>query len=218
MKLFYPLFIIFVLCNCNNQRKVTIKSKYSISLDSLKKIQSDSLSNMEEEPYGIDKNFAHPKAIELIPEDFFWSNYLNSSPFGSDEGDIALAEFRKWRKANPKAPLLEMLKLTIESVGNMKFEDYNDSLLETLKIQSQINDKHFEHSQYIYTLDVAVIGTGFGQLVDEGLIEKDCKRVISIAIQRQKKYLVIYSGTESTKNEIANLDILLRVLDKATSL
>jgi hypothetical protein len=28
---------------------------------------------MEEEKFGIDIGIAHPKAIELIPEDFFWS-------------------------------------------------------------------------------------------------------------------------------------------------
>jgi len=27
---------------------------------------------MEDEIYGIDKEFAHQRAIELIPEEFFW--------------------------------------------------------------------------------------------------------------------------------------------------
>lgn len=27
---------------------------------------------MEKEHYGIDVEYAHPRAVELIPEDFFW--------------------------------------------------------------------------------------------------------------------------------------------------
>lgn len=45
---------------------------------------------MEEEIYGIDKDQdqAHPRAIELVPEDFFWSCIDELAPFGSDEGEI----------------------------------------------------------------------------------------------------------------------------------
>jgi uncharacterized protein YfeS len=49
---------------------------------------------MDEEIYGIDKAHANKRAIELIPEEFFWSCIDELSPFGSDEGDTALAEFR----------------------------------------------------------------------------------------------------------------------------
>ena len=51
----------------------------------------------DEERYGIRKEFAHPRAIELIPDDFFWNCVDELSPFGSDEGDTALAEYREWR-------------------------------------------------------------------------------------------------------------------------
>ncbi len=38
---------------------------------------------MEEESYGINKEFAHPRAIELIPEDFFWDCVDELAPFFS---------------------------------------------------------------------------------------------------------------------------------------
>jgi uncharacterized protein YfeS len=71
---------------------------------------------MNEENYGIDIEHAHKRAVELIPEEFFWSCIDELAPFGSDEGDTALAEFRDWRKQNPKTPTIECLKWVIESV------------------------------------------------------------------------------------------------------
>jgi uncharacterized protein YfeS len=68
---------------------------------------------MEEEKYGIDINHAHERAVELIPEEFFWSCIDELAPFGSDEGDTALVEFRDWRKQNPKIPTIECLKWVI---------------------------------------------------------------------------------------------------------
>ena len=143
---------------------------------------------MEEEDdefYGIDRDHAHPRALELAPEDFFWSCGDELAPFGSDEGDMALREFRDWRKENPDLPALDCLIWTIESVGEMAIKEYDDSLLVPAMIQAQLADKNFDDGQYIHVLDVSVIATGFGQLVDEGQIELDAKPLIQRAIKRQ---------------------------------
>lgn len=131
-----------------------------------------------EEKYGIDIDHAHPRAVELIPDDFFWSNIDELSPFGSDEGDTALAEFRDWRKDNPETPTIECLKWVIEGVGEMDFPDYNQQLVNKELVKVQMEDKDFDDQQYIYTLDISVIATGFAQLVDEGIIEQENKPVI----------------------------------------
>ena len=136
---------------------------------------------MSEELYGIDIDHANKRAIELIPEEFFWSCIDELAPFGSDEGDMALAEFRNWRNANPEVPTIECLKWTIEGVGNMEFADYNENLLSKDKIKKQIEDNDFDDQQYIFTLDISVIATGFGQLVDEGIIEPQNKPIIKLA-------------------------------------
>lgn len=78
------------------------------------------LQDMEEEQYGIDIDHAHERAKALIPEEFFWSCIDELAPFGSDEGDMALAEFRRWRKENPVIPTLECLIWTITDVGEME--------------------------------------------------------------------------------------------------
>lgn len=169
----------------------------------------------QEEKYGINRANAHPKAIELIPEEFFWSSFDELAPFGSDEGDTALAEYRAWRKANRQTPTLICLKWVIESVGEGSFADYNQKIVDKNLINSQIEDEDFDDHQYIYTLDTSVIATGFAQLVDEGVIEQQNKSVIQLAIDRQKIWAELSDEWESSKEYIDNLRVLERALRDA---
>ena len=170
---------------------------------------------MNEENYGIDIEHAHKKAVELIPEEFFWSCLDELGPFGSDEGDMALAEYRDWRKQNPKTPTVECLKWVIESVGEMNFEDYNQELLVSDNIKEAIEDEEYDDRQYIFTLDMSVIATGFAQLVDEGLIEEATKPIIQVAIDRQILWAKLSTDWEYAEQYINNLNILNRALKLA---
>lgn len=170
---------------------------------------------MEDEVYGIDIDHAHKRAIELIPEEFFWSCIDELAPFGSDEGDTALSEWRDWRKVNKNIPSIECLKWTIEGVGEMKFKDYNEKLLSKELVQKQIDDEDFDDQQYIFTLDISVIATGFGQLVDEGVIDPQNKPVIKLALDRQTIWAELQKEWEHSSEYIANLEVLKRALDKA---
>lgn len=167
---------------------------------------------MDEEQYGIDIDHAHERAKQLIPEEFFWSCVDELAPFGSDEGDTALAEFRDWRKQNPNTPTIECLKWVIESVGEMDFADYNISLLDRNKIKEAIKDDDFDDQHYIYTFDNSVIATGFAQLVDEGIIEPENKPLIQLAIDRQIIWAEVSEDWEYTEQYIDNLKVLERAL------
>lgn len=170
---------------------------------------------MDEENYGIDIDHAHKGAVELIPEEFFWSCIDELAPFGSDEGDTALAEFRDWRKQNPKTPTIECLKWVIESVGEMNFKDYNQELLERDRIKEAIEDEDYDDQQYLYTLDNSVIATGFAQLVDEGLIDVANKPIIQLAITRQIIWAELSTDWTHTDQYIGNLKVLNRALKLA---
>jgi len=168
-----------------------------------------------EEIYGIDKENAHKRAIELVPEKFFWNGIDELAPFGSDEGDTALSEYRNWRKKFPKKPTIECIKWTIESVGEIKFEEYNKGITTKERIKFQIQVEEFNDHQYIYTLDISVIATGFGQLVDEGKIDLENKAIIRLALERQKKWAELSTDWKHRKEYISNLKILERILDDA---
>lgn len=169
-----------------------------------------------EELYGIDKEHGHQRALELIPDDFFWDCVDELAPFGSDEGDTALAEWRDWRKENPEKPLLDCLKWTIEGVGEMDFADYNQRLTDKNLLSEQMSDNTFDFEQYVDTLDISVIATGFGQLADEGKIEHGAKPIIQVALDRQ----IIVNSLGRFNPEIAEryahyLTRLIETLDKA---
>lgn len=170
---------------------------------------------MDEEKYGVDIDHAHKRAVELIPEEFFWSCIDELAPFGSDEGDTALAEFREWRKQNPKTPTIECLKWVIESVGEMNFKDYNQELLERDRIKEAIEDEEYDDQQYLYILDNSVIATGFAQLVDEGLIEVANKPIIQLAITRQIIWAELSTDWKHADEYIDNLKVLNRALELA---
>jgi uncharacterized protein YfeS len=171
--------------------------------------------NDEEESYGIEKENSHQRAIELIPEDFFWSSVDELAPFGSDEGDTALSEFRDWRKRNPKEEIYECLKWTIEGVSEQNISKYNENILDRTEIKEQIADENFDDLQYIFTVDISVIATGFGQLVDEGKIDLKCKPIIQLAIDRQKIWAELSTEWEHRNEYIENLNVLERVLKEA---
>jgi len=170
---------------------------------------------MEGEPYGIEKEHAHKRAIELVPEEFFWDCVDELAPFGSDEGDMALSEFRRWRSSNPNTSLLECLQWTIESVGEIRFEEYDNRILDKELIETQINDFNFNDQQYIFTLDISVIATGFGQLVDEGRIEENCKPLIQLALERQNNWTEMKREWEYKEEYLHKLEVLQRVLSEA---
>lgn len=165
--------------------------------------------------YGINIQTAHERAKQLIPEEFFWDCSDELSPFGSDEGDTALAEWRDWRATNQTIPSIECLKWTIEGVGEMLWHQYNASLLNKDLLAQQIADEEFDDHQYIYTLDISVIATGFGQLVDEGVIDADNKSMIALAIDRQIQWSELQSNWEHADDYINNMQILKRVLAQA---
>jgi uncharacterized protein YfeS len=175
------------------------------------------MEDEEDEKYGIDRDQAHPRAQELVPEEFFWGCVDELAPFGSDEGDTALAEYRQWRLENPHASLLECLQWTIESVGEMEFAQYNDTLVSKDLIREQIEDEDFDDQQYVFTLDVSVIATGFGQLVDEGKMDAVAKPWVLRAIKRQAAWSQARGGDgwEYADEYCARMKVLERVLNDA---
>lgn len=170
---------------------------------------------MSDEANGIDRDHAHKRALDLVPEDFFWDCGDELAPFGSDEGDTALSEFRDWRQDNAGLPIINCVRWTVESVGEMDFKDYNDSLLSNDRVRCQIQDKEFDDQQYVFTLDVSVMATVFGQLVDEGKIDPQVKPVASIALARQKLWASEQPDWEYSSEYISNLEVLERVLTNA---
>lgn len=172
----------------------------------------------ENEDYiDLKKENAHPRAQQLMLEDFFWDIGDELAPFGSDEGFEALAEFRNWRKENPNISVGFCIAWVIESVGEFdNYEDYNEeNLVNTEKILQQLNDPEFNDQQYILTLDTTFIATALGQLVDEGIIEADYKYYVQVAINRLRIWSDLQTHWDYREEFINNLNVIERVLAMA---
>ena len=169
----------------------------------------------DDAPYGIDRENGHSRALQLIPDDFFWDCVDELAPFGSDEGNTALSEFREWRLRHPNAPVTDCLVWTIEAVGEMPAAAYDESLVQKAIIEKQIHDPNFDDQQYIFTLDASVIATAFGQLADEGKIDFDAKPYAALALRRQIVWAELQHEWPHRAQRIKYLKRLRQVLEKA---
>jgi uncharacterized protein YfeS len=141
---------------------------------------------------------AHPRARQLMTEDFFWDCVDEEAPFGSDEGATAYDEFRHWREQNKTENLTVCLAWIMQ---NEDLQDYNEKLCSDEVIEQDIEnpDQAFLADDYdIFTLDTTVIATALGQLLDEGYIDADAKPYVQVAIKRQLNPLILTS--EHRKN------------------
>jgi len=135
--------------------------------------------------HGIDKDSAHPRAVELIPDVFFWDDNDEIAPYGGEYGNTALNEFREWRAKNKKKSIVKFLKVAIEDIGEIDFKEYTVKLLDQRTIGNLLTDEDYDADQLFDGLDTSIIAIGFAQLIDEGKIDQDAKRFIRIAIERQ---------------------------------
>jgi uncharacterized protein YfeS len=140
---------------------------------------------------------AHPRARELMAEEFFWDCTDEEAPFGSDEGHDAYYEFRDWRKRNKKKNLTACLSWVMEG----KLKNYTEDLCSDEAIERDLEapDEAFLADAYdMFTLDTTVIATALGQLLDEGRIDADAKPYVRVAIGRQLHLRVLTSKHRKT--------------------
>ena len=137
---------------------------------------------------------AHPRARELMREDWFWDCVDEESPFGSDEGNDAYYEFRAWRSEHQSDKLTECLAWIMQPE---QLAGYSDALCTDAAIEQALDepqDAFLADSYDMFTLDATVIATALGQLLDEGRIDPEAKAYVHVAIQRQLHPKVVSSA------------------------
>ena len=130
------------------------------------------------------RELAHPRARELMREEFLWDCVDEEAPFGSDEGADSYAEFRRWRAENPSSPLTECLSWILEG----KLTEYNPGLATDTGVAAAVASPEtafLAESYDVFTLDATILATGLAQLLDEGQIDTDAKPYLRVAIARQ---------------------------------
>ena len=76
-------------------------------------------------------DIVHPRARDLMTEAFFWDIGDDCAPFGSDEGDTALHEYRAWRESNPEGSLVDCLAWIMDG----RLAEYDTGLIEDVLVR-----------------------------------------------------------------------------------
>jgi uncharacterized protein YfeS len=98
--------------------------------------QTQNKSNTQMDNYELSRETAHPKAKEILIDDFYWSPIEESGPFGSDDGSDAFYGFRQWRSTNKSISPLKFLE---DLFISWEYPKFNLNELDTAKIHSYIS-------------------------------------------------------------------------------
>lgn len=121
---------------------------------------------------------AHPRARELIGEDFFGDVGDDNSPFGNDTGSDTPAHLRRWRAEHQREPVSVFLQELLES---WEVEDDHWSVESPEEVAQLIEEDEMSFT----TRDEALIAVALGQLVLEGKVDADIRQRALVALRRQ---------------------------------
>jgi uncharacterized protein YfeS len=122
------------------RQNIFINSLITITLLSSCKGQTsiNETKNMQMDNYELSRETSHPKAKQILTDDFFWSSIEESGPFGNDDGSDTFSGFRQWRMANKNASPLKFLE---ELFISWNYPKFNLNELDTTKIRAYISSE-----------------------------------------------------------------------------
>lgn len=139
-----------------------------------------------------DPEVRHPRARALMSDEALWDCVSDTAPFGSDEGNTAYFEFRRWRVDHPDADLIACFDWILEG----KLGEYTDRLLNDTSIAKLAAGDETEallglSYPDVFTLDATIIATALAQLADEGRVDPEAKPYVRVALQRQSHPAIV---------------------------
>jgi uncharacterized protein YfeS len=123
----------------------------------------------------------HPKAKELMNEDFYFSPIDETGPFGSDDASDTYFAFANWRlnnkTKNPKDFIIPHLNDWDYPLFDLSITDYE-------KLKPYLN----KGSIYVLSftgIDQVILAVAFAQLYLEGEIDQELLMIAENALKRQ---------------------------------
>lgn len=128
------------------------------------------------------KEFAHPKALEILNDAIFWDGSNEFAPFGSDEGSDAFYIFQDWLKDHPEGEAWEYLQgmAISQKIPLIYLEQEDISELESGLKYILIEEFDWE-----------VIAICFAQFILKGYISAQAKQIGVNVINRQMSAYVL---------------------------
>ena len=162
-----------------------------------------------EDAWDLSPDTSHPRAAQILTDEFFWDCVDENTPFGNDTGADALAFFREWRQEHARSNPVEFL----EEILGEEFEvsDAHWNAVEPAQVQELLDESEDD----LLVLDDTVIAVAFGQIVLEGSVETEIKRRALLALQRQALPAVIkHRGCVNPPERIERFERMREVLGR----
>ena len=200
MKNHYIPSIVFIVISCGQAQD---KPEYEqIVSHKPSKFMSDYSPSFEK---------AHPKAKELMTDEFYFSPIEETAPFGNDDGADTYAAFKDWRASHTTDDPTDFLSDQIDEWGYSEFDIYETDIA---KLTPYLKESELG-SRYMSGIDAAIIAIALGQLYLEGTIDKRFRETAKIAVNRQllPELLSLWGDEYKPKRE-EQLKTMKKVLDK----
>ena len=139
----------------------------------------------DDEEVGVHPKTSHPNFSAHFTEEFYYSCVDEEAPFGSDEGDDTLASLCEYIKKNRETDLVEYPRDFIENEWGMLWFEPTESTEEDVKAILEAPPKgELAMSSYLYSCDIVVIATAFGQIKVMGSILERLRQMALFSLKR----------------------------------
>lgn len=160
----------------------------------------------EVDTWELTRKQAHPKARTCLNKAFYWNEGDANSPLGSETGHDTGSAYEVWCRDKRRAGVRRFLEQLMQGWG---LADTDWDLLDVERLQAQLQQDAFQ----ILTRDDMVIGLAFAQMILEGKVDPEVKRIAQLAVQRQSLEAVLVNrGWDNPKQRKARLKHMRDVL------
>ena len=121
---------------------------------------------------------AHPKARALLNKAFYWDERDKNSPLGNETGRDTGAKYQEWCSYERRAGVRRFLEELMQGLG---VADSEWDVLDPERLLSQLKQDSFQ----ILTRDDLALGLAFAQMILDGKVDPEVKRIAQLAAERQ---------------------------------
>jgi uncharacterized protein YfeS len=158
------------------------------------------------EAWELTRKQAHPKARALLNKAFYWDEGDDNSPLGNETGRDTGASYQEWCSNTRRAGVRRFLEELMQGWG---VADAEWDVLDSERLLSQLRQDAFQ----ILTRDDLALGLAFAQMILEGKVDPEVKRIAILASERQSLDEVIaFRGWDNPKQRKARLKHMQSVL------
>ena len=158
------------------------------------------------ETWEFTRKQAHLKARARLNKAFYWEEDDANSPLGSETGHGTASAYEEWCRDKRRAGVRRFLEQLMQGWG---LADTDWDVLDVERLQSQLQQDAFQ----ILTRDDMGIGLAFAQMILEGKVDPEVKRIALLAVERQLLEVVIVArGWDNPKQRKARLKHMREVL------